>query len=116
VSLLDSGTDVLLVYVEQNVTDGRGNPIRVPAASATPVVGAVHPVTTEEATALGQTVDTVRSFTGKSFPGGPWARVHWDGRDWQVHGEPVFYRRGAATRHVSVILVFEGQPPLPVSA
>ncbi len=112
-SLLDRRDEKLEVFVEVEKVTGRGNTIRVPADTPVNVFGMVHPVSTDEATALGQSVDTVRSFTGRSFPGGPWASVRYDGRDWEVHGEPVPYRRGRSTRHVAVTLIATTPPPIP---
>lgn len=107
-SLLDEATDVVLVYGETDSEDGDGNPTRVPASSPTTVRGRVQPANAEETTQRGFGVGTYYRFIGRTFPDGAWSRVEWDGRDWDVEGEPLWSRGSEATRHVTVMLKARG--------
>ena len=104
-SLLDSDTThVAEVYVEVETTDDLGNVVLVPAEEPVEVKGRLQPSTTEEAAQLGQVVETLYRFTSRTFPGGPFARVKVDGRDWDVLGTPKRYSGSAATAHVTTML------------
>lgn len=102
-SLLD-GPDTLRVFTEVAGTDDDGNPVRVPAASPVVVWGRVQPISAAESAAAERPLSTVYKFTGRDFPGGAYARVEWDGRAWDVLGEPMRRNGSPATRHVSVLL------------
>lgn len=111
-SLLDDGPDLLQVWPEVDGTDSDGNPVRVPAATPLTVRGRVQPVSAEESAAAGQALRTVYRFVGRSFPAGAYARVQWDGRDWDVLGEPMRSNGSARTRHVKVLLSARGPEAL----
>jgi hypothetical protein len=113
VSLLDNPTDVLNVYVEVESTDADGNVVQVPGGEPVEVFGRVQPVRADEAVAEGQKTVTVYRFKGRSWPSGAFARISWDGRDWDVDGEPLWSRGSVVTRHVTVLLKARG--PLEVS-
>lgn len=107
-SLLDRGPDVVQVWPEVAGTDDDGNPVRVPAATPVTLHMLVQPVSAEESAALGQGVTTIYRAIGRTFPGGAFARVAWDGRDWDVLGEPKRYNASPRTRHVAVLLMARG--------
>lgn len=111
-SLLDRGPDVVQVWPEVAGVDDDGNPMRVPAANPVTLWMRVQPVSAEEAATLGQGTSTIYRATGRDFPGGAFARVAWDGRDWDVLGEPLRYNGSPRTRHVSVLLKARGPAPL----
>lgn len=104
VSLLDNGPDTLLVYPEVHGDDGYGTPMRVPSNVPVVVIGRFQPVSAEESQAAGQAVGTVYKFIARDFPGGAWARVATQGRDWDVVGEPQRHNGSPATRHSTVML------------
>lgn len=103
-SLLDNGPDVLTVYPEVETTDAYGNVVRVPSTVPVTVRGRVQPASSDELTALGLVTETVVRFISRSFPGGPWARVEFDGREWDVVGEPRVHRGSPRTAHKTVYL------------
>lgn len=104
VSLLDDARDTLLVWPEVAGTDADGNPVFTPAADPVSVSGRMDPVTADEDATTGQAVITTYRFLSRTFPGGPFARVQWEGRTWDVVGEPQRRRGSEATRHVVVLL------------
>lgn len=102
---LSTGPDTVQVYVEVETTDAYGNKVR--RASDVPVTlrGYCQPSTAEESQDLGQSVGTTYRFISKTFPGGAFARVEWDGRLWDVIGEPRRHRRG---HHVTTYIKARG--------
>lgn len=109
-TLLDGGPDLLLVYPEVMSDDGYGTPLRVPGTVPVEVRGRVQQSpgrwtgSPSGDAVLGQTVETLVRFIGRTFPAGPWAKVTWNGRDWGVVGEPAEHRGSPRTAHVTVIL------------
>ncbi|MFE3461368.1 hypothetical protein ACFXKD_27810 [Nocardiopsis aegyptia] len=108
-SLLDGGPDEVLIYPEVESTDADGNPIRVPALVPVAVRGRVQPVTSEDVIAAGQQTTTRYRFITRDAPLGAWALVTWDGRDWDLEGEPLWSRGSKRTRHVTAILRARGR-------
>lgn len=107
-SLLDTGNETALVWPEVDDTDPDGNPIKVPAADPVPVQCRVQPVSSDDVVAAGQqTVARYRLIT-RSAPLGPWARVRWSDRDWDIDGEPLWSNGSKRTRHVAAILKARG--------
>lgn len=102
-SLLDDAPQSLQVYPEVVETDAYGNPMRVPGPTPVVVPGRVQPSTADENSLLGQTAFAVVRFIGRTFPGGPWAKVVYDGREWDVVGEPRRHN-GIPPGHVTVYL------------
>ena len=113
-SLLDRGTDLVKVYPEVAGTDADGNPARVAGAAARTVRGRVQPVDAAESAAEGQAVVTTYRLICRSFPAGAFARVVWDGRDWDVVGEPQRSRGSLRTAHVTVLLQARAPERLPI--
>lgn len=103
-SLLDLGPDVVTVYAETEITDDYGNRVLVPSDSGVDVRGRCQPSTAEESAVLGQQTSTTYRFLCRDFPAGPYARVVFDGSDWDVVGEPKKHRGSALTRHSTVWL------------
>jgi hypothetical protein len=104
VSLLDTGTDEMLVEAEVVRTDDRRNRVRVPSGTPVAVRGRLQPISSEESATLGQEVATVYRFVCRTFPGGPWASVSGAGREWDVIGEPSVYTGSPRVAHTSVLL------------
>lgn len=109
-SLLDRPPHTVLVFPEVDGTDGYGTPTRVPAADPVTVQGWVRPVSAAESEQLGQQLATVYRLTARTIPGGAWARVAWDGRDWDPLGEPLKHESGGVTSldHMTVLLKSRG--------
>ncbi len=106
-SLLDGGRETVTIFPMVDTVDPDGNTVRKPSATGVSVLASVQPITTspsaEIAVAGQQTVTMyrVRCNRNELVPVGPWARVHWRGRDWDVFGEAARYTGSAATAHVS---------------
>lgn len=103
-SLLHDGQDVVEVYIEETGTDGDGNPIRKPSAYAIKVRGRAFPVVATETGFNGQEIGTTYKFVCRSFPAGAYALVTWQGRPWDVLGEPQRKAGSEGIRHVTVYL------------
>ncbi len=109
-SLLDRLPHTVLVFPEVESDDGYDTPTRVPALVPVSVRGWMQPVSAAERQALGQQSATVYRLFAVSIPGGPWARVEWDGRDWDMLGEPLAHDGGGiiALDHMTVTLAARG--------
>lgn len=97
-SLLD-GNEQVTIYPSVTVEDDLGNKLESAEGDPIELVAAVQPQTVIEDATAGQVAGEVRNLICRSFPAGPWARVHWDGRDWDVIGEPKRYGRSPRTAH-----------------
>lgn len=109
-SILDDGPDELLVWHQVESLDADGNPVLAPGRSPVRVRGLMQPVESAQDLTAGQELLTTYRFSSRTFPAGPASRVRWDGRDWDVMGEPL--RRGSseATAHITVLLRARGGP------
>jgi len=108
VSLLDTGNETVQVWPEVSSTDSDGNPIKGPAADPVEIQARVQPVSSTDVIAAGQqTVARYRLIT-RDAPLGPWVRVRWRGRDWDIDGEPLWSNGSPRTRHVQAILQARG--------
>lgn len=114
-SLLDHGPHTVKIWIEELVTDSRGNAVRKPAAgSPVTVTGClVHPIASTRGAfpALdvrqGQRVDAAWRLHARNAPLGWWSRVEFDGKIMTVLGGPLNYTASSETRHVSATLVEE---------
>lgn len=104
-SLLDGGPDEVTVYPD-TVTDDDdyGNEIVGPALSGVTVRGRWQPSTAAESADLGQQTSTIYRFISRDFPAGPYARVEYNGAEWDVLAEPKRHRGSTTTRHVTTFL------------
>lgn len=103
-SLLDTGPDEVQVYPEVKTTDSYGNTVWRASATPVPVSGRVQPSTSTESAELGQVVGETVRFVSRGFPAGPFARVEYDGRSWDVFGAPRRHGGSAATAHCTTYL------------
>lgn len=103
-SLLDNGPDIVDVYPQVASVDDQGNTIYGPSATPVTIQARVQPVTSQEVDATGQQVRTIYRLITRSAPLGPWARVVWNEREWDIVGEPRRYNGSPATRHVDCLL------------
>ncbi len=107
-SLLDSGNETILVYPQEQTTDDRGNVIWRPASTPVRVRCRVQPLEAAEPTVPGQATETTYRVIARDAPLGPWARVEWAGRTWDVVGEPRRYNGSVVTRHVDARIRLRG--------
>lgn len=103
-SLLDGGPQTLEVYVEVESEDAYGNTVMVPSDTPIEVSGRLQPSSAEESAALGQQTTTVYRFLSRTFPGGPFARVEFGGKSWDVLGDPKHHRGSELTEHFTTWL------------
>lgn len=107
-SLLDWGNEVVDVFPEKTGTDEYGNTLLVPGDPETdmpvPLAARVQPSTAEENAALGLALSTSYRVVSRDFPGGALAVLRWDGRLWDVIGEPKRYNGSPQTRHVTTFI------------
>lgn len=93
------------VYAQVQGVDEDSNPVWRPGTTPTVVRCRVAPVSAEEAAVIGQDVTSLMRVIATRWPVGPWSRVEWGGRTWDVVGEPQRHPGATpATAHVSVLL------------
>jgi hypothetical protein len=115
VSILDNGPHTVKIWLEEEVTDSRGNAVRQPAAgSPVTVTGClIHPIASTRGAfpaidvRFGQRVDAAWRLHVRDAPIGWWSRVEFEGVKMTVLGGPLKYSTSDATRHVSCTLVEE---------
>lgn len=106
-SLLDEGRDTVTVYPMIQTTGPDGEKVwrAAPDDQAVTILASVQPIGNDkpdELAAGGQQVDTVyrvRPNRDETVPVGPWAGVGWDGRRWDVVGEPALHNGSDTTAH-----------------
>jgi hypothetical protein len=112
VSLLGSGQTVL-AFPDVIGADADGNPgQRRPGTESVPVVGRWQYEAPAEDTSEGQQVITRAKFLARNWPTGFAGRVTYDGREWDVIGEPTRSGLSPATRHTVVRLVARSARPI----
>ncbi|MFL1441822.1 phage head completion protein [Nocardiopsis protaetiae] len=107
-SLLDSGNELVEVWPEVDAADSDGNPIKRPADEAVEIWARVQPVSSTDVIAAGQQTTARYRLITRDAPLGPWARVRWRDRDWDIDGEPMWSSGSPRTRHVTAILKARG--------
>ena len=113
--LIDHGPHTVKIWIEEEVTDTRGNVVRRPRAdSPVTVTGClVHPVASTRGAfpaidvRQGQRVDAAWRLHVRDAPLGWWAKVEFDGKIMTVLGGPLKHTVSAATKHISCTLVEE---------
>lgn len=87
---------ILEFFPEVDGTDADGTPIRKPGDFPVRVAGFIAPFgkafEDTENTTTGQDITTRYRFWAKRIPPGAFSHVRYDGRDWDVVGEPKRYR------------------------
>jgi len=113
-ALIDRGPHTVKIWMEEEVTDSRGNIIRRPAAEPVTVTGClVHPIASTRGAfpaidvRQGQRVDAAWRLHARDAPLGWWSRVEFDGKVMTVLGGPLVYGASPATHHISATLVEE---------
>lgn len=103
-SLLDDGPDQAIVYPQVAGVDDQGNPVMVPDSVGVLVHCRIAPFNSTDVVTAGQATDTVYKLVARKAPLGAWALVKWDGRDWDLLGEPLWYRGSPRTAHVTALI------------
>lgn len=106
-SILDESNAVVLVYPQVLVRDPYGNPQWKPSETGIEVEAMMRPLSADERAVNGQQAGEayqMRPRRGVPCPAGPWAQVEFDGRLWEVDGQPTEMRRGKGTRRTVVTL------------
>jgi len=103
--LLDRGSQTILVYPEVEVTNSRGDRVRVPSETPVPVRVSMSKDRNATAELPGQVdVKIIRCVT-RDAPIGAWARVVFEGEEWDVAAPPHFSAGvSKATRNVTFTL------------
>jgi len=103
--LLDAGKDIIYVYPETKVTDRRGNIIRLPSETPVKVYATSSPDRSSIAELPGQIEVEIIKFVAREAPIASWARVVFDGREWDL-ASPPRHTAGVSktTAHVSFTL------------
>lgn len=107
-SLLCRAPQTVLAHPEEDFTDDDGNPAKRPAVTAVAVRAFVQPVSAVESAALGQQATTIYRVIATDWPTGAFGSVEWDGRTWDVLGEPQRRTDSAGTRHASLLIRSRG--------
>lgn len=105
-SLLDDTRHTVILYPEKEITDDLNNKRRVPdIVNGVTLYGRVSSPQSSENNAVGnQTVRSQKVFRTRTFIGGAFAAALFDGRMWDVIGEPDEHDGSDVTRHYTVIL------------
>lgn len=103
-SLLDGGNELVVIFPMVETTDEDENTVWRASDDGVPVTGSVQPIGNDKPDegATSQVVDTVYRFRpnrGETVPIGAWARIEWDGREWDVVGDPGRHNGSDATAH-----------------
>lgn len=114
-TLIDHGPHTVQIWVDEQATDSRGNPVRVPAVDPVTLTGCVmQPVASARGAfpaiqpAQGQQVDAAWRLMARNAPLGWWSRVEWVTggvtRRFFVLGGPLVYTLSDGSTHVSCTL------------
>ena len=107
-SLLDDGPDLITVYPSVWAADDDGNYAWRPGTTGITARARVQPVSSTELAVNGQRVATLARVIARGVPAGPWDRVDYAGRTWDVLGEPERRGDSTATVHVTVLIQARG--------
>jgi hypothetical protein len=101
---LPNGGETVIFTVETVGDDSYGTPTYVSGGMAVAVSGCwVYPISSDEAQALGEQLNTVYAVLAADLPGGAFSSVEWDGRSWEPLGEPLRYRSGFTGTQVMTV-------------
>ncbi|PPK63521.1 hypothetical protein V5P93_000424 [Actinokineospora auranticolor] len=107
-SLLDHGPDHVVIYPSMWAADQDGNHAWRPGPTGHQVTARVQPISSADLVVNGQQVATLARVITRDAPAGPWDRVEWDGRTWDVIGEPEQRGDSPATRHTTIVIRARG--------
>jgi len=115
-SLLDNGPHTVTVFLQQEVTDWRGDDVGEPSSSSVVVTGCfMQPVLSSKGgfgandIGEGQRVNLEYRLIAKTAPVGPWSAVEWvddsgNTRRFVPLGDPLVRNYSGATGHVTATL------------
>lgn len=107
-SLLDDGPDLITIYLSIWAADGDGNYAWRTGTVGVTARARVQPVSSTELAVNGQQVATVARVIARNVPAGPWDRIDYDGRTWDLLGEPERRRDSPTTTHVTALIHARG--------
>lgn len=110
-SLLDTGTEDVIVFPEEMVVDGDGNKITRPSATGTPARARIQPIGTPTETAEGgfNTISRYslrfpHSFTKEHGILGAQSQIEWNGKRYSIVGDAMIYNGSRRTAHVDYVM------------
>jgi hypothetical protein len=102
--VIPGGSETVTFLPEVESDDTYGTPVLVPGQVPVAVPGCwVYPISSSEAQALGEQVNTVYAVLADDLPGGAFGLVEWDGRFWEPLGEPLRFRSGFTGTQVMTV-------------
>lgn len=106
-SLLDRGTEALIVYPEELYVSRDGNKLTRASKAGVPCRGSVQPLTSSEDQAVGQSTTEKYRMRLANYPTllGTAAQVDWQGKRYAVDGRPRQYTGSRRTAHVDYVIV-----------
>jgi hypothetical protein len=105
-SLLDRGNEMVVLYLEETITDPDGNPISRPSQIGIAARATIQPLGSsgDDSSAEGFVggMSRYRMRLSRSFPYtlGAQSRVEWRGLSWSLIGDPVVFGGSRKTAHV----------------
>jgi hypothetical protein len=118
-SLLDTGTEDVIVFPEEMVVDGDGNKMTRPSATGIPARARIQPIGTPTETAEGG-FNTVSRYSLR-FPHsftkehgiftkehgilGAQSQIEWNGKRYSIFGDAMIYNGSRRTAHVDYVMV-----------
>ena len=88
--LLDRGSSTILVFPEVDAVNGRGDLLRVPSDVGIPVQVTMSKDRNASAELPGQVDVKIISCVARTVPAGSWARVEYNGEEWDLAAPPHF--------------------------
>lgn len=88
--LLDRGQSIVYIYPEVEVTNARGEVVRVPAETPVPVRVSMSKDRNASAELPGQVDVKIIRCVARTAPVGAWVRVEYAGEEWDVAAPPHF--------------------------
>lgn len=88
--LLDRGTSTILVFPEVDVFNSRGDLLKVPSEVGIPVRVSMSKDRNASAELPGQVDVKVIKCIARAVPAGSWARVEYNGEEWDLAAPPHF--------------------------
>lgn len=95
--LLDRGSEKLLVYLEETVTDSLGNPSKRPSGEGVELRVTSSEDQSSDAELPGQMSTKVMRILARQVPAGTWSRIIFRGEEWDMSAPPTM-TQGATRR------------------
>lgn len=103
--LLDRGRTIIMVYPEVEVVNTRGERVRIPSETPVPVRVSMSRDRNSSAELPGQVDVKIIRCVARDAPVGAWARVSYDGEEWDLAAPPHFSNGvSKASRNVTFTL------------